>query len=310
MAKANILLVEDSENQGSETKNFLERCGYAVTWVRDGMSVFPLAKTRPIDVILLDRILPDIDGNEVCRWIKLNHDTKGIPIIMLTAKGSTADKVQGLESGADDYLPKPYEEMELNARVYAALRTKTLQDELRQANHELKDMLTRVEVIAITDPLTGLFNRRRFGTILEVEFKKAARYTTPLSCMMIDIDHFKKVNDEHGHAVGDGVIKHVSLVVQQGIRDVDTACRWGGEEFVILCPMTTKQDVARPAERILQAVSDYSFEGVKNKKVTVSIGVADVSDPAIDAGDKLVNAADVAMYEAKKKGRNRVEIAS
>jgi two-component system cell cycle response regulator len=307
MAKANILLVEDSETQGAATKNFLEKCGYEVTWLLDGMSVFRVTKTTPIDVVLLDRLLPDIGGEEVCRWLKLNQDSKGIPVIMLTVKSTTLDKVQGLECGADDYLPKPYEEIELNARVYAALRTKILQDELRQANNELKEMLSRVELIAITDPLSGIFNRRRFDPMLELEFKKAARYGTPLSCIMIDIDHFKAVNDTYGHSVGDTIIKDIALVIQRSIREVDTACRWGGEEFVVLTPMTTKIKAVHPARKILTSVSEYAFAGIGDTKVTVSIGIADMSNPEIDAPNKLIHAADMAMYAAKKKGRNRIE---
>ena len=310
MAKINILLVEDSKAQGEETKKFLEKCGYTVTWVQDGMSVFKVANTQLVDLVLLDRILPDMDGSKICRWFKLNEDTKGIPIIMLTAKSTTVEKVQGLESGADDYLPKPYEEIELNARVYAALRTKTLRDELKQANQELKEILTRVEVMAITDPMTGLFNRRRFEPLLDLEFKKATRYSAPLSCMMIDIDHFKVVNDAYGHAVGDAVIKDVALIIRQSIREVDTACRWGGEEFAVLTPFTNKMNAMKPAEKILESVSDHAFVGIGDHKVTVSIGIADVSRSDIDSAEKLVNAADIAMYEAKRKGRNRIEIQS
>ena len=307
MTKANILFVEDSKTQGAETKNFLEKSGYAVTWVMDGMSVLRLAKTRPFDVILLDRVLPDMDGNKVCAWLKQNEDTKGVPVIMLTAMSATTEKVKGIEAGADDYLPKPYEEAELNARVYAALRTKALRDELNKANHELKEMLARTEALAITDPLTGLFNRRRFEVMLDLEFKKATRYATPLSCMMIDIDHFKAVNDTYGHAVGDMVIKDVALLIQQGIRDIDTACRWGGEEFVVLSPMTTMDNDLHPAQRILKSVAEHVFAGMGDKKTTISIGVADLSGSGIDSADKLVQTADKALYEAKKKGRNRVE---
>ncbi|HXY53051.1 MAG TPA: diguanylate cyclase [Nitrospirota bacterium] len=308
MTKANILLVEDSKTQGAETKKFLEKCGYNVTWAQDGMSVFKVATAQAIDVVLLDRVLPDMDGSQICRWFKLNQETKGIPIIMITAKSTTMDKVQGLESGADDYLPKPYEEIELNARVYAALRTKTLRDELKHANQELKEMLTRVEIMSITDPMTGLFNRRRFEPLLDLEFKKATRYSVSLSCMMIDIDNFKVVNDNYGHAVGDVVIKDVSLIIQQSIRDVDTACRWGGEEFVVLTPFTNKMNAVIPAQKILHSLLDHTFAGLGGKKVTVSIGIADVSAPDIDTAEKLVNAADIAMYEAKRKGRNRIEI--
>lgn len=307
MAKAKILLVEDSKGQAEATKSFLEKKGYEVTWAEDGLTAFKIAKSQKVDIILLDRVLPDIDGNEICRWLKLNQDTKGIPIIMLTVKDSVSDKVNGLEAGADDYLPKPYDEVELNARIYSCLRTKTLQDELRQKNKQLEEMLTRVETLAITDPLTGLFNRRRFESILSLEFKKATRYQAPLSCMMIDIDHFKEVNDAYGHRTGDMILKEIAGIIHKNIREVDTAARWGGEEFAVLIPNTTKEDAFQPANRILKTVSKHSFPDIGGRHVTVSIGIADIMDPAITNEEKLVHAADLAMYAAKRKGRNKIE---
>jgi two-component system cell cycle response regulator len=309
MSKGNILYIEDSKTQGTITKQFLENSEYEVTWLTEGSSVLQMATTQPFDVILLDRVLPDMDGSEICRQLKHSQDTKGIPVIMLSAKSTTAEKVQGLDAGADDYLPKPYDETELIARIYAALRTKRLQDELRRKNDEMKDMLTKVEVLSVTDALTGLFNRRRFEGDLESEFNKADRYKMPLSCIMIDIDHFKAVNDTYGHAVGDTVIKDIGRIIQEKTRNVDTACRWGGDEFIILAPMTTKSNAIPPARRILQTVSDHAFAGINDKKVTVSIGIADLSGPAVDTAAKLIQEADMALYEAKKNGRNRIELA-
>ncbi len=308
MPKAKILLVEDSKGQAKTTKAFLEKNGYEVVWVEDGMAAFKLAKSSHVDVILLDRVLPDIDGNEVCRWLKLDQDTKSVPIIMLTVKNTTADKVTGLEAGADDYLPKPYDTGELNARIYACLRTKALQDDLQKKNRQLEDMLTRVETLAVTDSLTGLFNRRRFETILGLEFKKASRYRSPLSCMMIDIDHFKTINDEYGHRIGDVILKETAQIIMKSIREVDTAARWGGEEFSVLIPNTSKENAGTPAMRILQSVANNAFPEIGDRRITVSIGIADALDPLIDTEDKLVNAADLAMYEAKRKGRNRIEV--
>ena len=191
MAKATVLLVEDNKTQASIVREFLEKNGYEVLLAEDGMSAFKAAKTERLDIILLDRILPDIEGSDICRWLKLDQITRGIPIIMLTEKDSIPDKVGGLEAGADDYLPKPFDENELNARIYAQLRMKAQQDELKQKNQQLEDMLTRVESLAIMDPLTGIYNRRRFETIFNSEFKRAMRYQLPLSLLMIDIDHFK-----------------------------------------------------------------------------------------------------------------------
>jgi two-component system, cell cycle response regulator len=287
----------------------LERSGYAVNWVHEGMQAIHAAKTLPPDVVLLDCVLPDIDGTKVCNWLKQDENTKGIPIIMLTVKASTTDKVFGLDSGADDYLAKPYEEIELGARISAALRMKFHQDDLRRKSEEIKSMLTRVSVLSVTDPLTLLYNRRHFEEILKAEFSRALRYKMPLSCMMIDIDHFKIVNDTYGHVAGDAVIRDVTQIIRRSIRDADTPCRWGGEEFVVLAPVTSKTSAEPPARRILNGVAECIFRGIGDGKITVSIGIADMSGTGIDGPAKLVHAADIAMYEAKQSGKNRIKIA-
>lgn len=310
MGKATILLVEDNKGQADIIREYLSRNGYDVVSVEDGVSAFKAARIGPIDLILLDRVLPDMDGSEVCRWLKLDQKTRDIPVIMLTVRSAMTDKVTGLEAGADDYLPKPFDEAELNARIYARLRSKLQQDELKKKNTQLEDMLTRVESLAILDPLTGLFNRRRFETILTNEFKRAARYQSALSCMLIDIDHFKTVNDTYGHQAGDIVLKEVAQLLQTTLREVDTPARWGGEEFIVLSPNTTRENAFKAAERIRVAVGGHRFTVIGSHHVTVSIGVAGMPDPALDSLDKLVHAADVAMYEAKKKGRDRVEASS
>jgi diguanylate cyclase (GGDEF)-like protein len=310
MSKATVLLVEDNKIQAEVIQDFLERNGYKVILAKDGMSAFKAAKTETLDIIILDRILPDIEGSEICRWLKLDQGTKGIPIIMLTEKTSTSDKVVGLEAGADDYLPKPFDEDELNARIYVRLRSKSQQDELKLKNQQLEDMLLRVETLAISDSLTGIFNRRRFVHVLSNEFKRAARYTINLSCLLIDIDHFKKVNDAYGHQAGDTVLREVAQIIQACIRDVDTVARWGGEEFVVLSPSTSVENAKLAATRILNAVSQHVFTAFGKLKITVSIGIAGIPDPSIDTQEKLVHTADLAMYEAKRNGRNRVETTS
>ena len=308
MSESTILLVEDDKVQGNAAKNYLETSGYRVIWVEDGKSAIKSVKTQEIDLVVLDLILPDMNGNEVCRWLKLNQDTRGIPIIMLTAQGSTTDKVTSLTAGADDHLTKPYNESELGARIYACLRTKALQDELRDKNRQLEEVLSRVEILAVTDPLTQLYNRRHFETLIENEFATTARYKSPASCLMIDVDFFKQVNDQYGHRVGDTVLKEIAQIIKSCLRKVDTVARWGGEEFVVLLPRTKKEDALIVAEIILKAISAHSFAGI-NKQVTVSIGIASMPDPSIDSSEKLVDASDSAMYEAKGSGRNKIIIA-
>lgn len=303
-----ILLVEDDKLQGKTTKDYLESSGYKVIWVEDGKSAIKTVKTRDIDLIVLDFILPDMNGNEVCRWLKLNQETKGIPIMMLTAQSSTTDKIASLTAGADDHLTKPYNEPELSARIYACLRTKALQDELRTKNRQLEEVLSKVEVLAITDPLTQLYNRRHFESVIESEFASTARYKSPASCLMIDVDHFKGVNDEYGHRAGDTVLRELSQIIKNCLRKVDTVARWGGEEFVVLLPRTKKQDALIAASRILKAIAEYKFSDI-DRQITVSIGIASIPDLTIDTAEKLVDASDSAMYEAKEKGRNQIIIA-
>jgi len=307
MSKANILLVEDDRLQATVTKGYLESNGYNVIWVDNGKEAIKRAKTESVDLILLDIILPDLDGNEVTRWLKLNEETKGIPIIVLTVKSSLSEKVIGLEAGANDYITKPFNEVELNARIYSCMRTKALQDELREKNRQLERVLTKVEILAVTDPLTELYNRRYFEMMLEKEFNRTRRYQSPTSCLMIDIDYFKSINDDYGHRVGDIVIKEVASVIKNCIRDSDTLARWGGEEYVVLLPETTKENAHIIATRINKAVASHKFSNI-HKQITVSIGIACIPDPEIDTADKIIFKADIALYEAKGKGRNRVEV--
>jgi diguanylate cyclase (GGDEF)-like protein len=308
MARAKILYVEDDKLQAKITIEYLDKEGYDIIHVEDGKSAIKAAKTRPVDIIILDLVLPDMDGNKVSRWLKLDQDTKSIPIIMLTAKGTTMDKVTGLKAGADDYLSKPYNEIELNARISASLRTKALQDELKEKNRLLEEVLEQLETLSVTDPLTEIYNRRYFWNVLEKEFAKSVRFETPIACLLIDVDHFKSINDEYGHSVGDYVLKEIAKIIKNCLRKVDTAARWGGEEFIVLLPETDKEHALNAASRILSEISGYAFKGIR-QKITVSIGIASIPGPAIDTPEKFIEISDSALYTAKANGRNRIEIA-
>lgn len=306
MSRARVMLVEDDPLQAKETKAILEKAGYEVVWASDGINAIKTVKARPPDIILLDVILPGLDGHEVCRWLKLEESTKGIPVIMLTVKKELSDKISGLHVGADDYLPKPYNELELTARIYALLRTKALQDELRMKNKQLEELLLKVEYMATTDALTGLFNRRRFHDVLAKEFERSKRYSSPLALVMIDIDHFKEVNDNYGHQTGDAILKQVAGIFQNNIREIDTAARYGGEEFMVVLPNTEKNGALHVAERIRAGMANGKF-GEVGMPITVSLGVTGMPDKDIDDEDKFIRCADLALYRAKQNGRNRVE---
>lgn len=179
MTKAKILLVEDNKGQAQIITAFLIKQGYDVISVEDGASALKEATHPGIDIILLDLILPDMDGNSVCRWLKEEPSTQDIPVIMLTTKGDVSDKVSGLNAGADDYLAKPFDNNELNARVAIRLKVKARQDDLKNKNVELGEQLSQMKDLATIDPLTVLYNRRYFDVLLDNEFKRAKRFELP-----------------------------------------------------------------------------------------------------------------------------------
>jgi diguanylate cyclase (GGDEF)-like protein len=305
--KAKLLVVEDSALQAKQTVAWLEEMGYEVLWARGGIEGLKLAKLHAPDLILLDVIMDDMDGYAVCRWLRVHETTRDIPIIMLTARDSVDDKIEGLNVGADDYLPKPFNERELEARILAILRSKTSNRLLKNRNHELEQMLHKVEVLAITDPLTGIYNRRRFFDALKREFATIRRYRNALSCLMADLDHFKLINDRHGHPGGDEVLKHVAQTMVHNLREVDVPARYGGEEFAILLPQTPKDDAVAVAERICKTVAATPVVLADGPvKVTISIGVAAIADIGDGDEEQLVLCSDYALYEAKARGRNCV----
>jgi two-component system cell cycle response regulator len=306
--KARILLVEDSTTQAKATRDSLQKKGYDVLWADSGAAAIKAVVTMSPDVVLLDRVLPDMSGTEVCRWIKHTEQTKGVPVIMLTVRSSLDDKVTGIESGADDYLAKPCNDAELHARIHAALRIKALQDALRQKNRELAELLAKVGSMAVTDVLTGLYNRRHFDDELDAEWKKSRRYHYSIACLLIDIDFFKSVNDTYGHKAGDSILRELSVILQENVRDTDTVARWGGEEFIVLLPHTDADGGYAVARSLLERISRHEFGQVSGRRITVSIGLS-CSGPAAQEKERLIEAADKALYEAKKNGRNRIESA-
>lgn len=303
-----ILLIEDDKLQANATREYLESKGFDVVCTHSGKEAIKLVRTQSVEIILLDFILPDIDGNEVCRFLKHIESTRFIPIIALTVKGSLAERISGLDAGADDYLPKPFSEEELLAKIYANLRRKAFQDELSRMNKQLLEVLTKVEVFASTDSLTELFNRRYCENVLEKALNLTFRYQTPNAFLMIDIDKFKEVNDRFGHQAGDVCLKEIADIIRSCVRNVDTVGRWGGEEFVVLLPQTKKENAVPPASRILNSISNNKFPSYPDR-ITVSIGIAGIPDQSIDSMEKLITAADHAMYEAKVTGGNKIELA-
>lgn len=305
--KAKVLVVEDSKEQRRQLVELLEARGYEVSAVAGGVEALKAIKTSPPDVVILDVVLDDLDGYSVCRWLRLSETLKDIVVIMLTVRAEVKERIEGLHVGADDYVPKPYDPGELEARIYAALRSRNMKRELRQRNAELEGMLSRTEQLAMTDAVTGIFNRRRFQDVLKREWATARRYKHPLSCVLVDVDHFKKVNDSHGHAAGDETLRRVAELISGSIREVDVCARYGGDEFALLLPHTPLDKGTLVMERLRQKlVATRSSWGEGSAGISLSVGISSTEDASLRNADELLEAADRALYEAKRQGRDRV----
>jgi diguanylate cyclase (GGDEF)-like protein len=229
----------------------------------------------------------------------------------VTAKDTAEDIVEGLEAGADDYISKPYNFKELEARVRAMLRIKRLQDELDQKNRELEDANKRLRKLSITDGLTGLFNHRHVHELLRDEWERSARSGEPSAVAMLDLDRFKSINDTYGHPTGDVVLYETARIIREAAREIDMVGRYGGEEFIAILPGTEEESAEHFAERVRQAVEAHVFrDGATEIRMTVSCGVASFPAPGVDEPEALLKAADEALYQAKHGGRNQVVRAS
>lgn len=316
-----VLLVDDDPAQLRHVRDGLAPYGYVFREAQNGAQALSAIREGRPDLILMDVEMPGLGGVEVCRIVKANAGDGGfgfIPIILMTAR-QAAGKVEGLELGADDYLVKPFDMLELGARVKSMLRLKVLQDALVEKNRELdranKELARkREELLALsrTDALTGLFNRRYFEERLNEEFARSRRYQSHLSLVMLDIDHFKRINDTFGHPFGDEVLKAVAQTARARLREVDLLARYGGEELIALLPEAAPADALRACERVREAIealevvypcSDGTTQGVR---LTASLGLATVPAADLASAETLLRAADASLYEAKGAGRNRV----
>jgi two-component system cell cycle response regulator len=295
MKAAVVLVAEDSAVIRAVLGEQLRSSGYQVVEADDGEQAMAVSRRERPDVVLLDVEMPRLDGHAVLASLKADPELADVPVVFVTSRVTTDDVVEGLRLGAHDYLRKPFEGSELLARVSAAVRIKTLQDELRLRNAEL-------ELVSRTDALTGLPNRRH----LEERLRRLAEHGGELSALLLDIDRFKRVNDEHGHAAGDEVLRAVAARLRDAVRPVDLAGRWGGEEFLVVLPATGPPDAAVLGETARAAIAAAPVPLPTGPlPVTASVGVA---SGAGDGWEGLVRRADVGLYAAKESGRDRVEI--
>ncbi len=301
---SSVLVVEDSDTVRREIVQILKGKSIFKTFYEadDGLQGFKVLLGRKIDLILCDVDMPMMDGFKFISLVQSREDLRDIPIILLTGKEDRDSKIRGLEHGASDYITKPFDAGELVARVKVHLKIKTLQDQLKQANELLL-------AISHTDHLTGLCNRRYLEETLEREFRRTQRKGNSLAVMILDIDHFKMVNDTYGHQQGDSVLCKVAAIFQRALREYDTAARFGGEEFIAVIPETSLSEAKNIAERIRGAIEGALFNvGVENIRITASFGISSFPAEGIRSADDLIREADKALYSAKVNGRNRVGV--
>jgi diguanylate cyclase (GGDEF)-like protein len=297
-----ILIAEDDAISRRLLDTILKKWGYEVVIACDGSQAWnELQKEESPHLAILDWMMPEMDGVEVCGKVRERTGTPYVYILLLSAKSQREDLVKGMESGADDYITKPFDANELKVRLRAGRRILDLQTQLISAQEALRDQAAR-------DPLTGIWNRNALFDIFRRELARATREGIPLSIVMLDIDHFKTLNDTHGHMAGDAVLRGFTGRIMSSLRPYDAVGRYGGEEFLIVLPGCTMDSGMRHAERLRSLITGDSFDTSEGRhSVTCSLGVASTSTTGPHDPDSLIRAADAAMYRAKRNGRNRVE---
>jgi len=300
-----VLIIDDSEAIRERIIKTLESFNLFVRYyeAEDGLEGFKKLLSSPVDIILCDLEMPRIDGFKFLNMMKSRPDLQDTPVIMLTGMNDRDLKIKGLQQGASDYITKPFDPDELVARVRIHLKIKNLQDDLKRTNELLLELSN-------TDHLTGLFNRRYLMEALDKEIQRSVRKGGNLSLIMLDIDHFKQVNDVYGHLQGDIVLQKVAVQLQKELRSYDVAARYGGEEFIAVLPDATLKEAVFVADRVRMSLQKAKFSGALSKlSLTVSLGVALFSTDGPTTVDGFIKMADDALYRAKANGRNRVECA-
>jgi two-component system cell cycle response regulator len=307
-APMRILVVDDDPETVRLLRSWFKDQAYEIQDAADADAGLRLAvRSRP-DIILLDIRMPGMDGLATTRHLKTDPTTRAIPVILLTACREVEAKVEAFAAGADDYVTKPFEFEEVDARIRAMLRKRELYIKLEGTVADLQATNKQLEELLVMDEKTGLYNYRQFRQKLTEEWLRAERYGTPLSLIMMDLDNFKRLNDTLGHLAGDRALKEFATLVAGGARATDMAARYGGEEFAIVLPHTSGDMACRVAERIRQATKQFVFlEDERPTRMTVSAGVATFpSSAGIRSADALIQAADRALYDAKQTGKDRV----
>lgn len=306
LKKMCILIVDDTEDNLILMRAILEEEGYEnIATLTRAKEACRLMENQNIDLVLLDIMMPEIDGLTACRTIKEKEIWKDIPVIIITAKVDNRTLKESFDCGANDYIKKPINEVEMLARVKSALTLKSEMDLRKEKEQKLEEE-------SITDPLTGLYNRRYMDLTFNKEIKRTKREKTHLSFLMMDIDCFKQYNDTYGHQAGDEVLKEVAHVLKKEFkRPGDFVARYGGEEFAAFFTGLDEEQSINFAEQIRVNIESLKMEHKNNKAgsyVTLSMGLAVIDDKEEPEEEEIIKRADQALYKAKESGRNRVVV--
>jgi diguanylate cyclase (GGDEF)-like protein len=301
-----VLIVDDDPLACEYLKASITAAGFEVRCVSSGAEALAALRNDFAPIVITDRLMPDMDGLALCRTIRSEQFEGYVYVMLITSQDSEADVLAGLDAGADDYLSKKVSPAQLIARLRTAQRILTLE-------HSLRAVIEEKARQATTDTLTGANNRRYFVRHLSREIKRARRFEGVLSLLMLDIDHFKQINDRHGHAVGDQVLQQFAQRIVMNLREYDWFARLGGEEFAVVLPQTTLEDAGKVAEKLRRHVADTPMRcGTLSVPVTVSIGGVELhclnplEEPTVD---RLLDIADRCLYASKEEGRNRATLA-
>ena len=296
---ARVLVVQPDDAERLFQRSLFAEAGLSVFEARSGAEVLDFLATDTPDIVVLARSLPDMDGLDLLPRFKAS-ELDLVPVLVVSQRGETAEKVRGLQLGADDYVQRPCDPAELLARAKALLRTKHAHDRIRKLQATLEQMV-------VADPLTGLHNRRYLMDRLVQEMQRSDRHGEPLAFAMIDLDSFKPVNDQFGHVVGDKVLRAVGGAIAKSVRASDVPARYGGDEFAVILPQTPAEGAMRVCERLLRAISEVALKDDTGKpvKVTASLGLAYYPADDVETAEDLVHSADGALYGAKRSGKNR-----
>lgn len=287
--KKTIMIVEDDLEMRAILKLYLTNIGFRIIVADNGDDAYEKIRYNTPDLILSDIMMPGTDGIEFRNNLMKNPEYRIIPFIFVSALGKIEEKIKGLKLYVDDYIVKPFDMAELVVRIQSTIKRS------EYFNNLIK-----------TDSLTKLYNRKTFFKEFEKEIKRVTRYKTNMSIAIIDLDHFKRCNDTHGHIFGDSVLIKISEFLLSTLRDTDFAGRFGGEEFLVAMPETDKEGAKIVVERFRKSVEEMEFD-IPGFRMTLSAGIATVPEDG-DDGDDIVRTADIALYKAKNNGRNRVEV--